>query len=99
MCGRTKLVQCCEEDYARTNTVDTLGPQQVPEAGHREPAPVGGQDESWEGAVIVNSDCTRLKESQLRFSPVEAKATALDFAISCCSYWISYCPQVELYSN
>ena len=63
------------------------------------PIPVGGQDESWEGAFIVNANCTRLKESQLRFSLVEAKATALDFAISCCSYWISYCPQEELYSG
>ena len=24
---------------------------------------------------------------------------ALDFAISCCSYWILYCSQVELYSD
>ena len=38
-------------------------------------------------------------ESELLFSPVKAEGIALDFAISCCSYWISYCPQVELYSD
>ena len=52
-----------------------------------------------EGASIVSANCTRFKESQLRFSSIEAEAVALDFAISCCSYWISYCPQVELYSD
>ena len=52
-----------------------------------------------DGAVIVNANCSRFKESQLRYSPVEAEAIALDFAISCCSYWISYCPQLELYSD
>ena len=41
------------------------------------------------GAVIVNANCTRFKESPLRFSPIEG--IALDFVISCCSYWISYC--------
>ena len=50
-----------------------------------------------EESSIVSANCTRFKESQLRFSPIEAEAVALDFAISCCSYWISYCPQVELY--
>ena len=35
-------------------------------------------------AVIMNANCTRFKESQLRFSPVEAKGSALDLAISCC---------------
>ena len=52
-----------------------------------------------EGAVIVNANCTRFKESQLLFSPIEAEAVALDFSISACNYWISYCPQVELYSD
>ena len=52
-----------------------------------------------EGSSIVSANCTRFKESQLRFSLIEAEAVALDFAISCCSYWISYCPQVELYSD
>ena len=52
-----------------------------------------------DAAVIVNANCTRFKESQLRFFPVEAEGIALDFAISCCSYWISYCPKVELYSD
>ena len=53
----------------------------------------------WEGAVIVNDNCSRFKESQLYFSPMEAEAIALDFSISCCSYRIDYCPQVELYSD
>ena len=48
------------------------------------------------GAVIVNANCTRFKESELHFSPIEAEGIALDFA---CNYWISYCPQVELYSG
>ena len=48
-------------------------------------------------AVIVNANCTRFKESQLWFSPIEAERIALDFAISCFSYWISYSPKVELY--
>ena len=52
-----------------------------------------------EGASIVSASYTRFKESQLRFSSIEAEAVALDFTISCCSYWISYCPQVELYSD
>ena len=51
------------------------------------------------GAVIVNANCTRFKESQLRFSPIEAEGILLDFGISACNYWISYCPQVELYSD
>ena len=34
------------------------------------------------GAVIVNANCTRFKESQLRFSPIEAEGIAQDFAIS-----------------
>ena len=50
------------------------------------------------GAAIVNADCSRFKESQLRSSPIKAEAIALDFDISYCSYWISYCPQVELHS-
>ena len=49
------------------------------------------------GAVIVNANSNRFKESQLNFSPIEAEGMALDFAISCCHYWISYYPQVELY--
>ena len=52
-----------------------------------------------DGAVIVNANCSRFKESQLRYCPVEAEAIALDFAISYCSYWISYCPKMELYSD
>ena len=36
------------------------------------------------GAVIVNANCTRFEESQLRFSPIELEGIALDFAISCC---------------
>ena len=51
------------------------------------------------GAVIVNANCTRFKEAQLRFLPIEAEGIALDFAISASNYWISYCPQVELYSD
>ena len=51
------------------------------------------------GAVIINANCTRFKESQLRFSPIEAEGVSLDFAISACNYWISYCPSVELYSD
>ena len=51
-----------------------------------------------EGAVIVNANCSRLKDSQLLFSPIEAEAIALNFAILFCSYLIDYCPQVELYS-
>ena len=39
-----------------------------------------------DGTVIVNANCK------------EAEGIALDFAICCCSYWISYCLQVELYS-
>ena len=27
------------------------------------------------------------------------EAVSLDFAISACNYWISYCPSVELYSD
>ena len=50
------------------------------------------------GAVIVNANCTRFKESQLRFTPIEAEGIALDFAISACNYLISPCPHVELYS-
>ena len=48
-----------------------------------------------EGAVIGKANCSRFKESQLHFSPIEAEAEAiaLDLAISCCSYWIDYCPQ------
>ena len=52
-----------------------------------------------EGSVIISANCTRFKESQLHFSPIEAEAVALDFVISCCSYWISYCPKVELYPD
>ena len=44
----------------------------------------------------MNTNCTTFKDSQLRFSPVEAEAITLDFAISCCSYWIA---QVKLYSD
>ena len=51
------------------------------------------------GAVIINANCTRFIESRLRFSPIEAEAVSLDFAISACNYWISYCPSVELYSD
>ena len=51
------------------------------------------------GAGIVNANYSRFKESQLCFSPIKVEATALDFSISCCSYWIEYCPQEELYSN
>ena len=51
------------------------------------------------GAVIVNANCTRFKESELHFAPIEAEGIALDFAMSVCNYWISYCPQVELYSD
>ena len=50
------------------------------------------------GAVIVNANCTRFKESQLRFTPIEAEGIALDFAIIACNYLISPCPHVELYS-
>ena len=52
-----------------------------------------------DGAVIVNAKSTRFKESLLRFAPIEAEGIALGFAISFCSYWISYCPQVELNSD
>ena len=38
------------------------------------------------GAVIINANCTRFKESQLSFSPIEAEAVSLDFAISACNY-------------
>ena len=30
-----------------------------------------------QGAVIVNANCSRFKESQLRFSPIEGEAKAL----------------------
>ena len=30
-----------------------------------------------QGAVIVNTNCSRFKESQLRFSPIEGEAKAL----------------------
>ena len=33
------------------------------------------------GAEIVNAKCTRFKESQLCFSPIEAEGIALDFVI------------------
>ena len=52
-----------------------------------------------EGAVIVNANCSRFKDSQLLFSPIEAEAIALNFAIFFYSYLIDYCPQVELYSD
>ena len=38
------------------------------------------------GAVIVNANCKRFKESQLRFSPIEAEGIALDFTISAFNY-------------
>ena len=37
------------------------------------------------GALIINANCTRFKESQLRFSPLEADAVSLDFEISACN--------------
>ena len=55
--------------------------------------------DSSKGAVIDNANCTRFRESQLRFSSIEAEGISLDFAISACNYWISYCPQVKLYSD
>ena len=48
-----------------------------------------------DGTIIVNANCTRFKESHIWFSPVEAEGIALVFAISCCSYWISYCPRLS----
>ena len=51
------------------------------------------------GAVIVKSNCTRFKESQLHFSPIYAEGITLDFAISACNFFISFCPQVELHSD
>ena len=38
------------------------------------------------GAVIVNANCTRFKESQLHFSLIETEGIALDFAISAFNY-------------
>ena len=49
--------------------------------------------------MIINANCTRFIESRLRFSPIEAEAVSLDFAILAYNYWISYCPSVELYSD
>ena len=38
------------------------------------------------GTVIRNDNCSRLKESQLRFSPKEAESISLNFPIRSCSY-------------
>ena len=51
------------------------------------------------GAVIANTNCSRFKESKLRFSPIKVEAISLDFSISCCSYCLDYCPLIELYSD
>ena len=40
------------------------------------------------GTVIRNDNCSRLKESQLIFSPIPAESISLDFSISSCSFWL-----------
>ena len=51
------------------------------------------------GAAIINANSSMLKDNQLSYSPIEAECIGLDFAATCCSYWLDSNPSVELYSD
>ena len=55
-------------------------------------------DES-KGAAIINANASMLKDNQLSYSPIEAECIGLQFASTCCAYWLDSNPSVELYSD
>ena len=61
--------------------------------------PWGDEMDPSNGGVTVNANCSRFRDSQLRFIRIEAEAISLDFSISICSYWLDHCPQIELYTD
>ena len=56
------------------------------------------EDES-KGAAIINANASMLKDNQLSYSPIEAECIGLEFAATCCAYWLDSNPAVELYSD
>ena len=49
--------------------------------------------------MIINTNSSRLKETQLKSRPIEAESISLNFAVSLCSYWLDHCQQIELHSD
>ena len=45
------------------------------------------------------ANASMLKDNQLSYSPIEAECIRLDFASTCCAYWLDSNPAVELYSD
>ena len=51
------------------------------------------------GAAIIKANASMLKESQLSNSPIAAEYVGLDFAATCCTYWLDSNSSDELYSD
>ena len=50
-------------------------------------------------AAIINANESMLNDNLLSYSSIKAKRIGLDFAATCCTYWLDSNPSIELYSD
>ena len=46
--------------------------------------------------IVANS--SKLKDSQLKYSPIDVELLAVFFAVKCCHYFLVGCPNIEVFS-